>query len=274
MPELPEVQTVVDGLNKLIKDKTIKNTNVFDHTVIGFPNKEDFIKRTENKKILCILRKGKYILIKLADDLMIVIHLRMSGKLLFKNREQLKDKHTHLIFEFDDNSDLRFNNVRKFGRLYVVNKKEVDKAGNLRNLGVEPLSEEFDFNLFIKMLKKRKGMIKPLLMNQEFIAGMGNIYTDEALYLAKIRPDRKADSLNRKEVKRLYNSLQKVLKKGIKMGGTTFSDYVNALGESGQFQYQLKVYNQEGTSCKICGEKIVKEKISGRATRYCPECQN
>lgn len=275
MPELPEVQTIVTGLNDILKRKKIVNTYVYDDMVIGYPEKREFINRSKNKKIKNLSRRGKYIIINFADsDYKLIIHLRMSGKLLYKNRDDELKKHSHVVFEFEDNTDLRFNNVRKFGRLYLIKENEVDKAGNLKNLGIEPLSDKFTLKLFKSVLKQRKKMIKPLIMEQEFIAGIGNIYADEALFIAHIRPDRKANTLNDKEIKSLYKAIKKVLKKGIKMGGTSISDYVNALGESGQFQYELKVYNREGKECINCNTVIKKEKISGRSARFCPNCQN
>src|SRR6056297_1885675 len=274
MPELPEVQTVVSGLNDILKGKTIKNTIIYDDTDIGYPDNDKFIELSENKKIQSLDRRGKYIIINFVNSqYRLIIHLRMSGKLLYKERNENRDKHTHVVFEFEDNTDLRFNNVRKFGRMYIVNNDSLNEAGNLINLGVEPLSNEFTVELFKKMLNNRKAMIKPLLMNQEFIAGIGNIYADEALFLAKIRPDRKANNLNEKEINALYKQLRKILRKGIKMGGTSISDYVNALGETGKFQKELNVYQREGQKCKICGEEIQKKKISGRSTRFCPNCQ-
>jgi len=274
MPELPEVQTIVTGLNEILKGKTITNTYIYDDMVIGYPDKKQFIEKSKDKKIMSISRRGKYIIVNFDNNqYRLVIHLRMSGKLLYKERQEGREKHTHVVFEFNDNTDLRFNNVRKFGRLYFIEDDKFENAGNIDNLGLEPLSDKFSLKLFKEMLDKRKGMIKPLLMNQEFIAGIGNIYADEALFLAKIRPDRKANNLNEKEINALYKQLRKILRKGIKMGGTSISDYVNALGETGKFQKELNVYQREGQKCKICGEEIQKKKISGRSTRFCPNCQ-
>ena len=275
MPELPEVQTVVTGLNKMLRDKKIVNTHIYDEMVIGYPEKEDFISLSEGKKIKSLTRRGKYIIINFSDNKhKLVIHLRMSGKLLYKKRNDEKDKHTHVIFEFDDDTDLRFNNIRKFGRLYFITENELEEAGNLSNLGIEPLSDEFTLDLFEEMVDGRKGMIKPLIMNQEFIAGVGNIYADEALFMSNIRPDRKANTLSEQEIEDLYNAIRKILKKGIKMGGTSVSDYVNALGKSGKFQHELNVYKKEGEKCEKCGEAIEKKKVSGRSARFCPNCQD
>jgi len=274
MPELPEVQTIVTGLNEILKGKTITNTYIYDDMVIGYPDKKQFIEKSKDKKIMSISRRGKYIIVNFDNNqYRLVIHLRMSGKLLYKERQEGREKHTHVVFEFNDNTDLRFNNVRKFGRLYFIEDDKFENAGNIDNLGLEPLSDKFSLRLLKEMLDKRKGMIKPLLMNQEFIAGIGNIYADEALFLAEIRPDRKANNLKEKEIKALYKQLRKILRKGIKMGGTSISDYVNALGETGKFQKELNVYQREGQKCKICGEEIQKKKISGRSTRFCPNCQ-
>jgi formamidopyrimidine-DNA glycosylase len=275
MPELPEVQTVVSGLNDILKGKTIKNTIIYDNTVVGYPDNDDFIQLSEGKKIKSLDRRGKYIIINFVDSqYRLIIHLRMSGKLLYKERNENREKHTHVVFEFEDNTDLRFNNVRKFGRMYIVNNDSLNEAGNLINLGIEPLSNEFTIELFKKMLKNHKAMIKPLLMNQEFIAGIGNIYADEALFLSGIRPDRKSNELTDKEIRDLHKQIIKILKKGIKMGGTSISDYVNALGKTGDFQHELNVYNNEGKECVKCGEKIQKEKFSGRSARFCPNCQS
>lgn len=275
MPELPEVQTVVTGLNDILKNKKIISTHIYDDTVIGFPDKNDFINKSEGKTIKSLSRRGKYIIIHFKETSeRLVVHLRMSGKLLYKKRGENRDKHTHVVFELNDNTDLRFNNVRKFGRLYLIDEQNVDKAGNLDNLGVEPLSDRFTLELFKEMLQNRRGMIKPLLMNQEFIAGIGNIYADEALFLAKIRPDKKANKLSEKEIETLYHEIRKILKKGIKMGGTSVSDYVNALGKAGKFQNELNVYKKEGGKCPNCEEEIVKKKVSGRTARFCPNCQD
>ncbi len=275
MPELPEVQTVVTGLNKVLKDKKIKSIHIYNDTVIGFPETNEFINKCEGKTIESLSRRGKYIIIHFKEPSeRLVVHLRMSGKLLYKKREENRDKHTHVVFEFNDNTDLRFNNVRKFGRLYLIDEQNVDKAGNLNNLGVEPLSDKFTLESFKEMLQNRRGMIKPLLMNQEFIAGIGNIYADEALFLSQIRPNKKANVLSDKEIENLYYEIRKILKKGIKMGGTSVSDYVNALGKAGKFQNKLNVYKKEGEKCPNCEDEIVKKKVSGRTARFCPNCQD
>ncbi len=273
MPELPEVETVVRGLEDRILGARIIETEIQENKIVGYPKPELFKSRSEDLIIEGLKRRGKFIIIKLTGAVELVIHLRMTGKLLIKDRKEEIAKHTHVIFRFDDGRDLRFNNVRKFGRVYLVDESSRTQAGNLVQLGPEPLESDFTLDKFIKLLANRRGQLKPLLMKQEFIAGLGNIYTDEILFEAGIAPDRKADSLSETEIKKLYYAIQEVLQRGIKFCGTTVSDYVNCDGEQGSFQEKLQVYQKGGESCPACSSDIIKEKIGGRATHYCPVCQ-
>ncbi len=273
MPELPEVHTIVEGLKKSVRNCIIKNVIVKDERLVAYPEKNIFIKKAKNKKIIDVQRRGKYIIICLEKNNFIIIHLRMTGKLVIKKTSKPYDKHTHIIFRLDNKNDLRFNNIRKFGRVYMINENEWDKAGSLNKLGPEPLDEDFQLQDFKKLFKNRKTNIKALLLKQDFIAGLGNIYTDESLFEAGILPDRKADTLDEQELEKLYQAIQKILKKAIKFCGTSFSDYVNIQGESGAFQDKLKVYQKTKKPCPECGSIIKKEKIAGRSSHFCPECQ-
>lgn len=273
MPELPEVENVVLGLKNLIKNYIITSVRIKEPRLIAFPELKQFKKQIKNRKISDITRRGKYILIHLEEDKIMVIHLRMTGKLLVKSSNEPLKKHTHVIFNLDHNTDLRFNNVRKFGRIYLIDDDNYEAAGGLAELGPEPLASDFDFKDFEKLFKGRTVKIKSLLLNQKFIAGLGNIYTDEVLYRSGIHPGRKANTLNKEELKKLYENIRKILKLGIKYNGTTFSDYVNAFGEKGSFQEKLQVYQKEGQKCNKCGKIIVKDKVAGRSTYYCPNCQ-
>lgn len=273
MPELPEVETIVIGLRELITGYTIENIIVREANLIAFPGVEDFKNELWEKTIKAVERRGKYILIELNGNKTLVIHLRMTGRLLVKSRELEYDKHTHIIFQLDRDLDLRFHNLRKFGRLYLIDNDDYGFAGGLADLGPEPLSTEFTLDKFMDAISKRKANIKSLLLKQNFIAGLGNIYTDEALFLAHISPERSSNSLSEKEIADLYSSIRKVLKRGIELKGTSFSDYRNAKGEKGSFQKELKVYQQEGKGCINCGHMILKKKIAGRGTHYCPNCQ-
>ncbi|MFW5786970.1 MAG: bifunctional DNA-formamidopyrimidine glycosylase/DNA-(apurinic or apyrimidinic site) lyase [Halanaerobiales bacterium] len=273
MPELPEVESIVNGLKKLIIGSEIKYTIIREKKIIGFPRPEKFKNESQGKKVININRRGKYILINLDNVKEIVIHLRMTGKLLVLPRGKDYNKHTHIIFQLTNSRDLRFNNIRKFGRVYLIDKGDYDKAGGLAELGPEPLSDDFTFLDFVELFEGRTARIKSLLLNQKFIAGLGNIYTDEALFRAGIHPARCADTISESELLKLYKAIREILKLGIKYKGTSFSDYVNALGEAGKFQEKLNVYQKEGEKCPVCGSIIEKEKLSGRSSHYCPECQ-
>ncbi len=282
MPELPEVTTIVRNLKEQLLERIIISVIVREEKLVGFPEDiSTFIDEVCGKKILDINRRGKYILIKLGDELgedivdgkLLVIHLRMTGKLLIKDGTEECDKHTHIIFRLDNGQDLRFNNIRKFGRVYLIDEDRLEDAGGLAELGPEPLADDLTPEVFRSMLKRRKAGIKSLLLNQKFIAGVGNIYADEALFRAGINPGKKADSLSEQEMDRLYYALREVLQQGIKYNGTTFSDYVNALGKAGDFQHKLLVYQKQGEKCPRCGHEITREKIGGRSSHYCPHCQ-
>lgn len=273
MPELPEVETIVRGLRGIIVGHTIKKVIVREDRLVAYPEVKDFKEILQDKVIEGIDRRGKYILIRLTGDKTLVTHLRMTGRLLVLDRKVDYDKHTHIIFQLDKDLDLRFHNLRKFGRMYLVESDDYRPVGGLTNLGPEPLSAEFTLEKFSEELRRRKANIKSLLLNQSFIAGLGNIYTDEALFIAHLSPERRSSSLNEEEIGNLYNSIRLVLKKAIAAGGTSFSDYRDARGEKGKFLEELKVYKREGNKCLRCGDKIIKKKIAGRGTHYCPSCQ-
>ncbi len=273
MPELPEVETIVRGLRGEIVNRIIQSVIVRDDTVIAVPDKKSFKNELSNRRIKKIRRRGKYIIIELSKNKNLVVHLRMTGKLLIKNKSATYDKHTHVIFQLDNDCELRFNNIRKFGRLYLFDDTQWHKAGSLDSLGPEPLAADFTLEKFKKLFKNRKGLLKPLLLNQKFIAVLGNIYADEALFIAAISPERKANTLDDQELEKLYYAIKTVLKKAIKFCGTSFSDYVNSKGEMGSFQNLLNVYQKEGEKCPCCGSEIQKKKIAGRSSHFCESCQ-
>ena len=273
MPELPEVETIVRGLRKVIVGQKIKEVEIQESKLIKFPDKNSFINGVTKSIINSVTRRGKYLIIKLSNQKDLILHLAMTGQLLIKNRAEEIKKHTHVIFRFETGQDLRFNNVRKFGRIYLVNTEEWDQINCLNKMGPEPLADDFTFDDFKKRFKRRTTAIKSLLLKQDFLAGLGNIYTDEALFKAGIAPTRGADTLTDAEKKKLFTSIKEVLKSGIKYCGTSVSDYVNIEGESGSFQEKLKVYQKGGEDCPHCGQEIVKEKIGGRSSHYCPDCQ-
>lgn len=274
MPELPEVETVRKGLVRLVQDKTIAEVVVRWPRIIEFPTVDEFCQELVGQRIETITRRGKFLLFKLTDfDL--ISHLRMEGKYDYfseKNNPQ-PDKHTHVIFKFSDGSQLHYNDVRKFGRMTLVATGQGVLYKGIQQLGPEPIIEEFLLGDFVEKLQCSSSLIKPLLLNQKVVAGLGNIYTDEALWLAKIHPQQPARTLNKTEIKRLHQAIIEVLTKAVKVGGTTIRTYKNALGEAGSFQMELNVYAKTSEPCPRCKTPIVKIKVAQRGTHFCPHCQ-
>ncbi|MFH1820600.1 MAG: DNA-formamidopyrimidine glycosylase [Candidatus Nealsonbacteria bacterium] len=242
MPELPEVETIRRQLNQKI---------------VG--------KKLNGKKISAVRRRAKLLIIDFVDSTSLVFHLKMTGQLIF-NGEPLK--YTRHIFKFNDGSKLLFNDARKFGWWRELkNTKEIEKP-----FGPEVL--EVNLQTFKERLKKHlNSRIKLLLLDQKFIAGIGNIYSDEILFASKIHPLRKVSTLNDKEIKQILENSKKILKKAIKYRGTTQQDYRDALGKEGQYQTQLKVYQKKGKKCERCQTKIERIKIGSRSAHFCPKCQ-
>ncbi|MEC9488161.1 MAG: DNA-formamidopyrimidine glycosylase [Halanaerobium sp.] len=282
MPELPEVETVVRSLAKYLVDRVITGGTVLDGRIVAYPDDTGgFIDKVTRKRIDSIQRRGKYIILELSDpeskqgeeEYELVIHLRMSGKLLYQDKNVPIPAHTCVVFDLDDGCQLRFINIRKFGRMHLVKAGQRELAGGLANLGVEPLSPDFQLQDFIRRLKERSARIKGLLLNQSFLAGMGNIYVDEALFRAGIHPMRKASGLSEAEIARLFKAIRGVLQDGIEHRGTTRKDYVDADGQAGDFQNYLQVYGREGERCKLCSTPIERIKVAGRSSFVCPACQ-
>lgn len=271
MPELPEVETIVRSLQPLITGREIIDVYVGYDPIIGYPDKETFVAEMVGRKIEYVRRRGKYIVIELTGEELLITHLRMSGRLIYTTEDTDIDKHTHVIISFDNKYQLRFVEIRKFGRMFLIPKDSPDLAGGYASLGPEPL--EMDEEEFLASLENKKTKIKPLILKQDVIAGIGNIYADEALFLSKIHPERTADTLHPEEKKTLFRAIQQVLEQGIRNRGTTKKDYVDSFGESGNNQNYLQVYGQEGMECKLCGTLIKRIQVGGRSSHYCPNCQ-
>ncbi|MFA5173072.1 MAG: bifunctional DNA-formamidopyrimidine glycosylase/DNA-(apurinic or apyrimidinic site) lyase [Candidatus Paceibacterota bacterium] len=286
MPELPEVETIKKDLEKIILGKRIKKVEVRKKKIVR-GNASEFIKKMEGRKFIKISRAGKLLIFYLSNGLFLLTHLKMTGQLIYKKKEKitagghkisdsdLKDlpnKYSHIIFSFSDNSRLFFNDMRQFGYMKLVNEKE--KMAVEEKYGLDPLSPAFTKKSFLKLLENKKGKIKAVLMNQGLIAGIGNIYADEICFEAKVRPDRKLESLTKKEKEKIFLLCQSILKKAIKHKGTTFRDFRNSDGHPGGFAKFLKVYQKEKKLCPRCRKsKIEKMKVGGRGTRFCPNCQ-
>jgi formamidopyrimidine-DNA glycosylase len=216
-------------------------------------------------------RRGKYLLLRLSGALILALHLRMTGQLTVEPAEEPVTKATYLILKLDNRTELRFRDQRKFGKAFVYAANTVPKS--LDKLGPEPLSGEFTVDVLAKRLAGHKLAVKKALLNQELIAGIGNIYADEGLFVAGIHPSRLTSSLTQAEIGRLYQAIRQVLSEGIQYGGTSVRDYVNGEGEPGSYQEQLRVYGRKGQPCAVCGAPIAKMNLGGRGTHFCPLCQ-
>ncbi len=282
MPELPEVETIRRDLQEKIIDKQIKDVIVNISKVIKKPSLEKFIAKTKDKKIKEIDRRGKYIIIQLDSRDKLIVHLGMTGLLIYPYNEnseeisegKIKTKHNHLVFTFTDDTQLVFNDVRRFGKIFLVS--NIDEVESIARLGVEPLEDYFTEEVFIQVLNKKKNSkIKSFLMKQEFITGLGNIYANEVLYRSNIHPLRLISSLDKKEVRNLYQQIKLVLSDAVKLRGSTVADeaYRDTDGEKGKFAKKLKVYARKGEPCIKCGHSIEVIRIEGRSSFICPQCQ-
>lgn len=274
MPELPEVETIRRGLQQVLPGRVLASIDVHYSGSVKTPSVAELTAQLPGRQVSKAGRRGKYLHLYLDDKSVIIIHLRMTGKLIFSPTALQPDKHTHVIFNFTDGSSLAFHDVRKFGTIYWLAQERLCEIKGLACLGPEPLGENFCVEYMAGKLAKRKGNIKALLLNQEFVAGLGNIYADESLHRAGIRPDRTAASLTSEEIKVLYQAVCEVLNEAIRWRGTTMSDYRDASGGYGQFQERLRVYHRSGQACLQCGTPIERIVVAGRGTHFCPNCQN
>ena len=282
MPELPEVETIRRGLQRKIKNKQIKDIVVNVDKIVKKPYLGEFITKIKGKKIKEIGRRGKYIIIHLDSRNKLIVHLGMTGLLIYPYNEnseeitegKIKAKHNHLVFTFTDDTQLVYNDVRRFGKIFLVS--NIDEVESIAKLGVEPLENYFTEEVFIQVLnKKKKSKIKSFLMKQEFITGLGNIYANEVLYRANIHPLRLIFSLNKEEVRNLYRQIKKVLSEAVELRGSTVADeaYRDTDGEKGKFAKKLQVYARKGEPCIKCEHSIEVIRIEGRSSFICPQCQ-
>jgi len=293
MPELPEVETTVLDLQKKVLGRTFVDVWSDFKKMIKKPNFEKFKKEIKGKKIQKIWRRGKNIIFNLSGGLSLLIHQKLTGHLLLgiweleKGKWQAKipgplaedpmNRFLHLMFWLDDGRHppttqmLALSDLRKFAKVELLDQEELKKE--LSSLGPEPLEKSFTFEKFKKTLESKKGKIKQVLMDQEIIAGIGNIYSDETLWEAKIHPFREISKLNEGEIKRIYGAMQKILKKAIEVKGESISDFRRISGEKGGFDPLRKVYRREGQKCSRCGTIIKRIKLAGRSAHFCPHCQ-
>ncbi len=290
MPELPEVQTTVNDLNKKIKGLII--TGVWTDWPKYFSAKGGpasgwrlFKKTVRGKKILKIWRIGKNIIFDLSGGKVMLIHQKMTGHLLVgKWRIEKVNSYIHVVFFLSNGERLALSDLRKFAKILVVNKKDFKNLEDIKNIGPDPLLPSFKFGEFKKLITKKQGTVKKNLMDQNVVSGIGNIYSDEILFAARIHPLKKIENLNETELKKIFNATKKILKKAVKLRGTSISDYRDPAGLAGRYGGVRLVYRKEGKKCprlrqgfsgqaNKCDGIIKRIKISGRSAHFCPICQ-
>lgn len=270
MPELPEVETVRRGLERLVVGKPISRLQILYPKMVK--DVENLPLMIEGQTIRGMERRGKYLIFRL-DQGLLLSHLRMEGKYLYEKGALPANKHVHLLFHFTDQTTLQYQDVRKFGTLEYLPESELAAYFQRKKLGPEPKLPDFDLKEFEHALKKSNKPIKSALLDQTLVAGLGNIYVDEVLYRAAIHPLRSGSSLKKSEVKALHSHTIAVLALAVERGGSTIRTYRNALGEDGSMQEELKVYGKTDQACPRCGHSIQKIKVGGRGTHFCPQCQ-
>ena len=271
MPEIAEVETVRNTLKKQILGKKIKKVNVLYDKMIE-SNVNDFKIKLIGQEFVDILRTGKWLIFE-TNDYYLLSHLRMEGKYFLKSAGDPIVKHEHVIFTFEDDSDLRYHDTRKFGRMNLINKEELSSVEAVKKQGIEPGDISLTGEYLIEKLKNKRLPMKTLLLDQTIISGLGNIYADEVLFRAKVNPLKSGKDLSIEEAQKIVRAAEEVIKEAIEMGGTTIKSYTSSLGVTGRFQQKLMVHKHEGEECKECGTIIKRIKVGGRSTYYCDNCQ-
>lgn len=278
MPELPEVQTVVNDLQILAGDHLTGFWTNWKRA-LGSISPSALEKKIRDTKIITVKRLSKFIVLDLSSKESLLLHLRMTGKLIvtgqrsMSNDQKNASKHLHHVFCLKKNGALEFHDIRKFGTIRLMPTSEV--VLKKFNLGMDPLAKNFTISALSKILiKHRNKPIKNLLLDQTLISGIGNIYASEILFSSKIKPNKKAGDLNIKEIESIHQNIKKILQKAIRLRGTSVSDYRDGNGKKGSFQKVLTVYKRNGQKCKVCGTIVRKSVMSGRSTFHCPACQN
>jgi formamidopyrimidine-DNA glycosylase len=278
MPELPEVEVLRRDLDKEIVGKKIKSVEVTGtRSVRRHRNKKEFIGLLEGRKITSVQRRGKYLVIRLDGVEALVVHLGMSGQLLrVKSAREKPPKHTHVVITFTQGGLLRFVDPRTFGEMFVTKYDDLEEqVEELAHLGLDPLETAMSWDLFGRMLAEKKARLKNLLMDQKFIAGIGNVYSDEILFNAGLKWDRMSDSLSQQEVRRLYRAISETLQDAVKYRGSSLADeqYVDLFGQPGEYQLYHQVYDKEGAPCQRCRRPLRRARFSNRSTFFCEACQ-
>lgn len=275
MPELPEVETYKEQLNKSVKGKRVMEVKLLWKGVVRHPGPRAFVRKVKGKNLSEAERRGKFLIIPLKpEEDTLIIHFGMTGVLHYLEPEGGCSPHTRAIFALDDGKELRYIDVRKLGGFYLVQGRDFSKIPELDKMGVEPLSEEFSLEAFKGMLERRRQKLKPFLMRQDTIAGIGNIYANEILWEAKLHPLKSTADLTEEEVRRLYEAIRKILAEGVELKGCSIEEFLDLYGQPGRYEERLRAYQREGQPCLRCGEEIVRIVVGGRGTFYCPKCQS
>ncbi|XGA08413.1 MAG: bifunctional DNA-formamidopyrimidine glycosylase/DNA-(apurinic or apyrimidinic site) lyase [Wolbachia endosymbiont of Xenopsylla cheopis] len=271
MPELPEVETVCRFLHAKLLKKRIIDIKV-NQANLRMPITQNINEVIKSGVVTNIRRRGKYIIWDMSNHTLVIIHLGMSGKLLYLDGQTPTGKHNHVLFFLEDRSSIIYNDPRRFGLVIAINAKEEGQF--FRHLGIEPLTDDFSGSALKKVLTSKTASIKSILMNSKIIVGIGNIYAAESLFLAGISPLRLAKDLSQEECDKLVVAIKNTLTCAINAGGSTLKDYANPSGSPGYFQHHFKVYGRAGRPCIICNNTILSVRQSGRSTFYCSKCQN
>lgn len=273
MPELPEVEVIRRGLIPHLVDRTISRVMISNRRLRLPVPRAKLNRWVRGNRVKAVNRRAKYLLIAMSNGALVILHLGMSGRLALAANGTPRAAHDHLRFLLDSGLELRFNDVRRFGSVQVVSPEDEERSHIFADLGPEPLGPDFSANYLIKVARGRVRPIKNFVMDGRVVVGIGNIYANEILFAASIRPTRGAGTLGKKAWDQLVRASRQVLERAIACGGTTISDYVNSSGEAGYFQCELKVYGRDGEACPRCSSTIVRQVLAGRATFYCPTCQ-
>ena len=271
MPEKPEVITVVKSLKQKILEDTINSVDIYwDNIIVG--NIERFKNNIKNQTIHDITTRGKWLVFHLDRDVLL-IHLRMEGKFTFRKTGDILNKHEHVVFHLNDNVELRFHDVRKFGKMYLIDKSNYLNEVPLKDMGLEYNDTNLTSDYLYEKLKNKSIPIKTSLLDQSIITGIGNIYDDEILFMSSINPKRKSNKVTKKECQKIIDNTYIVLEKAIEKGGTTIKSFTSEEGVHGLFQHELLVHGKKNDNCPNCKNKIEVIKINGRSTYFCPKCQ-
>jgi formamidopyrimidine-DNA glycosylase len=273
MPELPEVEIIKNDLCDLVIGRRIVDVDVPDAEIGQHLDLSRFIPGLVGKEIIGVNRQAKSLLIGLSSGDTLLVRLMVTGQLLLVDSTEPPRKSTRMRLKLDRQQELRLNDTSRLARVFLMSKEELAKELEQRGYGPEPISPEFTLERFKEILKGRRTMIKPLLLDQSFVSGIGNIYVDEILFAARINPTRKASDLSDKEIERLHEVMRQILRNGIRLRGTTVKSYRDVLGRKGNYQTQLKVFRKAGDPCVGCDGQVVKTFVGQRETFYCPSCQ-